>query len=256
MDVNELPLQELFTRLREAGLPLGIDEYQLVLQAMQAGYGMTDKGALKRLCQTLWVKSAEEKRLFEYQFERVMSSEGVILKSKTQSEQRKIFHIVRYGIMGFLSVGIILSVVSSSKELNQTENQKSQLPRLLNAEKEVAQIQQSNTNRNQTNWIFWSWLSIITLSSGYGGYILFQWVFQHKAQPRISYSTSVAKETPSPSASSALPSKLTHTIKDEVQVAQVVLQATNKNEEIANSRCLESKHRTGNPHSQRAFQSC
>lgn len=54
MDVNELPLQELFTRLREAGLPLGIGEYQLVLQSLQAGFGMTDKGALKRLQYLGW----------------------------------------------------------------------------------------------------------------------------------------------------------------------------------------------------------
>jgi uncharacterized protein with von Willebrand factor type A (vWA) domain len=235
--VNELPLQELFTRLREAGLPLGIDEYQLVLRSMQAGFGMSDKGALKRLCQTLWIKSAEEKQLFEYQFERVMSSEGVILNSKTQSEQRKIFHVVRYGIMGILSVGIILSVVSSSKELNQTENQKLQLPRLLNAEKEVAQIEQSNTNRNQTNWIFWSWLSVITLSSGYGGYILFRQVFQQKARPRIGHTTSVPEPTPSSSASN-VPSKLTQTIKDEVQVAQALLQTTSRQEEIADSRFI------------------
>ncbi|MFN6563857.1 MAG: hypothetical protein RMY28_029230 [Nostoc sp. ChiSLP01] len=39
MDVNDLPLLELFTKLRQAGLPLGIEEYQLVLQAMQAGFG-------------------------------------------------------------------------------------------------------------------------------------------------------------------------------------------------------------------------
>ncbi|MEH2397326.1 hypothetical protein [Nostoc sp.] len=32
---EELPLLELFTRLREAGLLLGIDEYRLVLKALQ-----------------------------------------------------------------------------------------------------------------------------------------------------------------------------------------------------------------------------
>ena len=75
--MNELPLQELFTRLREAGLVLGIDEYQLLLQSLQGGFGIADKAALKRLCQTLWVKSAEEKSIFEYHFEQVMGSEAV-----------------------------------------------------------------------------------------------------------------------------------------------------------------------------------
>lgn len=70
--MDELPLLELFTRLREAGLPLGIDEYRLVLRALQAGFGTTDRNALARLCQTLWVKSPDEARLFRYHFDRIM----------------------------------------------------------------------------------------------------------------------------------------------------------------------------------------
>lgn len=67
-----LPLLELFTQLREAGLPLGIGEYQLVLKAWQAGYGTKDRAALARLCRTLWVKSPEEDRIFAIQFDRLM----------------------------------------------------------------------------------------------------------------------------------------------------------------------------------------
>jgi uncharacterized protein with von Willebrand factor type A (vWA) domain/WD40 repeat protein len=67
-----LPLLELFNRLRKAGLPLGIDEYNLVLQAMQHGFGIADREALARLCRTLWVKSGEETLLFNYHFQQVM----------------------------------------------------------------------------------------------------------------------------------------------------------------------------------------
>jgi WD40 repeat protein/uncharacterized protein with von Willebrand factor type A (vWA) domain len=69
----QLPLQELFNRLRKAGLPLGIDEYKLALYAIQSGYGMKDYEALARLCRTLWVKSEEEKLLFNYHFEQVIA---------------------------------------------------------------------------------------------------------------------------------------------------------------------------------------
>jgi hypothetical protein len=48
--MKDLPLLELFTRLREAGLPLGIDDYQAVLQSLKAGYGLPDRAALARLC--------------------------------------------------------------------------------------------------------------------------------------------------------------------------------------------------------------
>ena len=75
MQADELPLLELFTRLRQAGLPLGMNEYHLVLQALQSGFGIPDRQALARLCCTLWVKSAEDKLLFDYHFEEVMAKD-------------------------------------------------------------------------------------------------------------------------------------------------------------------------------------
>ena len=75
MKVDELPLLELFTRLRQAGLPLGMNEYQAVLQALRCGFGIPDRQALARLCCTLWVKSAEDKLLFDYHFQQVMAKD-------------------------------------------------------------------------------------------------------------------------------------------------------------------------------------
>jgi uncharacterized protein len=75
--VNELPLLDLFTRLRELGLPLGIRDYEGVLRALQAGYGLPDRAALARLCRTLWVRSSEERELFDYYFEQLIDREIV-----------------------------------------------------------------------------------------------------------------------------------------------------------------------------------
>ena len=69
---TELPLIDLFTRLQEAGLPLGINEYFLVLRAFQKGFGVADQEALADLCRALWVKSKDEEHLFNYHFEQVM----------------------------------------------------------------------------------------------------------------------------------------------------------------------------------------
>ncbi|MBW4476941.1 MAG: hypothetical protein KME54_08700 [Tolypothrix brevis GSE-NOS-MK-07-07A] len=71
---EELPLLDLFTRLREAGLPLGIDEYRLILEALQKGFGTTNQEALAELCRTLWVKSKDEEHLFNYHFQQVISA--------------------------------------------------------------------------------------------------------------------------------------------------------------------------------------
>lgn len=70
-----LPLLELFTQLREAGLTLGIDEYKLLLQALQQGFGTRDRLSLKRLCQAVWVKSVADRRLFDYYFDRIWERE-------------------------------------------------------------------------------------------------------------------------------------------------------------------------------------
>ncbi|MDB9529066.1 hypothetical protein PN498_23940 [Oscillatoria sp. CS-180] len=72
MVAEPLPLLDLFTQLREAGLPLGIGEYQWVLKAWQAGYGTQDRAALARLCCTVWVKTPEEAQIFEVQFNRLI----------------------------------------------------------------------------------------------------------------------------------------------------------------------------------------
>lgn len=85
---EELPLLELFTQLREAGLPLGIDEYRLVLTALQEGFGTTDQKALAELCRTLWVKSQDEEHLFNYHFQQVIT-ESYPVKPFVRKEEQK-----------------------------------------------------------------------------------------------------------------------------------------------------------------------
>ena len=76
--MDKLPLLELFTSLRETtGLPLGVGEYQVLLQALQAGFGITDRDSLAQLCCALWIKSPEEKRIFNYHFDRLIPEEIV-----------------------------------------------------------------------------------------------------------------------------------------------------------------------------------
>lgn len=85
ISAEDLPLLELFQQLRKAGFPLGIEEYQTLLRALQAGFGISDDAdelqsgsaqaeldALKRLCQTLWVKSLEDIPVFNYHFKQYM----------------------------------------------------------------------------------------------------------------------------------------------------------------------------------------
>ena len=91
---RDMPLFELFNQLRQAGFPLGIEEYELLLRALQVGFGLSDDeisqsdriqadlNALKRLCQTLWVKSLEDIPLFDHHFKQCIQSK----RNKTASQ--------------------------------------------------------------------------------------------------------------------------------------------------------------------------
>lgn len=82
--MDELPLLALFTTLRESGIPLGIRDYEAALKALQAGYGLSDpaatvaehREALRRLCRTLWVRTADEQRLLDYHLEQLLRAES------------------------------------------------------------------------------------------------------------------------------------------------------------------------------------
>jgi uncharacterized protein len=109
--VNDLPLLELFTRLRESGLPLGIRDYEAVLQALQAGYGLPDRPALARLCRTLWVRSIDERQLFDYCFEQLIGGKTVTeienrITSVTQKQQQGAIRIAISAVIGVSLVGV------------------------------------------------------------------------------------------------------------------------------------------------------
>ena len=89
MQLNEIPLLELFIRLRQAELPLGIDEYELLLEALRTGYGIKDLDSLKRLCSTLWVKSPKEKAIFERIFRQTIVEQSFLLDCVNKNKQEK-----------------------------------------------------------------------------------------------------------------------------------------------------------------------
>lgn len=67
------PLYALFTRLRLADLPLGLDDYALLLHAVAAGRGTT-REELRQLCRALWVRTADPRllRLFHMDFDQII----------------------------------------------------------------------------------------------------------------------------------------------------------------------------------------
>jgi len=64
MKLEELPLLDIFNSLRSRyGLPLGVDDYLVVLRSLQAGVGIATREELAQLCCLLWAKSEAENSL-------------------------------------------------------------------------------------------------------------------------------------------------------------------------------------------------
>lgn len=107
---NHLPLVTLFTRLREAGLSIGIDEYQLALAAMQQGFGVANYEDLKSVCQALWVKSEDDLYRFNYHFDKVMEAEFAALRGQQSAKlakRRKMVKIIRIiSLVGLVLAGV------------------------------------------------------------------------------------------------------------------------------------------------------
>ena len=242
--MNDLPLLELFTRLREAGLPLGMNEYQLVLRALQAGYGISeDRAALAQLCRTIWVKSAEDRRIFDYHFEQVMNTEAAVLTSKPlvqTSKQRKIFQITLCAVLGTIAFGLGLvggsrlrqwhdnnnRSASSSSNHQVTPQPTQTAPSAQTETPAPTETQQPQDNPILRGLIFWSLLAIVVLTVGYP---LIRWVAQ-LTQHYLNRGTFLP-EPRSLAPTSALPPELIGKMEDEVQVAQVVRQGNIRGDE-------------------------
>ena len=66
-------LYELFGKLRQVDFELGIEQYILLVQSLQSGFGLEDREALRRLCRLIWVSDHEREGLFDHFFDRTIT---------------------------------------------------------------------------------------------------------------------------------------------------------------------------------------
>ncbi|MBD2681872.1 MULTISPECIES: hypothetical protein [Nostoc] len=223
--MDDLPLLELFTRLRQAGLPLGVDDYQSMLHALQAGYGLPNRAALARLCRLLWVKSVEEKYIFDYHFEQLIGSETVPQTQVSDVNQSQATQLVRFAIL----VGVLVLGVGLALWVTRPKNQVSvpsptvslPIPVETIAPTPTAQITQ---NKSQINWPVWLiWLLILAVSSGC------LWLLR-LLMKRHDRDNHLQTEPSKPIPTATLASESFRNIEDEVQVAQAIRQVTSGGE--------------------------
>ncbi|WP_341736630.1 hypothetical protein [Microcoleus sp. CAWBG640] len=68
----DLPLYELFNQLRKVGFPLGICEYNLLIEALETDVYPLDPESLKQLLKTIWVKTNSQRQQFEAIFDQAL----------------------------------------------------------------------------------------------------------------------------------------------------------------------------------------
>ncbi|MEL6442211.1 MAG: VWA domain-containing protein [Cyanobacteria bacterium J06621_8] len=96
MKLEQLPLREIFNRLRQRhDFPLGVEEYLVVVQSLQAGFGLASRTELEQLCCTLWAKSPQESklinRLFQQMWGQLEDKPKTSLPDDSQGENKQDF---------------------------------------------------------------------------------------------------------------------------------------------------------------------
>lgn len=129
MNKLEWRLLELFTTLREtSGFSLGVDEYQALLQALEGGFGR-DRDSLAELCCALWIKSTEQKKIFNYHFDRLIPNPSSTETGVDEPNGSKLGLYLIVG--GIFIVGVILVFIINPFQtinLSQTINPFKNIP--------------------------------------------------------------------------------------------------------------------------------
>lgn len=88
-------LLELFLRLRDAGIILDIEDYQLIVKALEADFiSQKDQETIIRLCYVIWIKSEDQKQLFNYHFKQAFSTLNISTQESNELvDGKKIWYL-------------------------------------------------------------------------------------------------------------------------------------------------------------------
>ena len=210
--MEELPLKNLFTQLQKAGLPIGLGEYQLLLKALQGGFGLHNRSELRQLCQLLWTKSKEEKKLLNYHFDQMMGQipdNELGHNLKASSLHRNQLAVIVASLL--LCVGSTLMIARYVKEpaKNLLEppvfiKQSPKPPPFQSPNQKPSTIEYVKT----FEWIWWISFGMIVLGAG----AILTWLIDKLIFKQSHMSAS------NPSTQTL--SKATQTIDDEIRTAQ------------------------------------
>ena len=97
--MNNSPFLDLFHQLRQAGMKLTPEQYNLLQQALEQGHGLSGWEDLKRVCRLLWVKPSldYDGDLFEQTFDRYVQDHQRRFQAATTSQTSATTTAIRTG---------------------------------------------------------------------------------------------------------------------------------------------------------------
>ena len=235
--MDDLPLLELFNRLREAGLPLGVNDYQTVLHSLQAGFGIADREALARLCRTLWVKSVDEERIFNHHFNQLIPE---LIEANTSDffdsqelkntvKRRKRAQIQFYLILICISAVVTIAISIARKQVGRIIANFNYLLKLLSKSQPQTQplkisIEIQNFLKIMEYFIIIFTIIILILA------IIDFWKIQRQARHNVD-ETSLSP-TPINLPKSTLSAEVIRRMNDEVQIAKAIIKSGKKSKDL------------------------
>jgi uncharacterized protein with von Willebrand factor type A (vWA) domain len=90
-ETYQLPLRAFFQALRRYGFPLGVDDYLLLVEALNGGFGLKDETDLLNVCRAIWFKPNQSRDVFEHQFHKALHfvRQRVKIQKGSKSEEPK-----------------------------------------------------------------------------------------------------------------------------------------------------------------------
>ncbi|MEZ4826169.1 MAG: hypothetical protein R3C61_07720 [Bacteroidia bacterium] len=86
----KLLLWRVFSRLRtELDLPVGVDEYHLLLEALENGFGWENRDSLARLCETIWLKNPAHRGFLRKALDEAIRSQIAMIDIGEANKEKK-----------------------------------------------------------------------------------------------------------------------------------------------------------------------
>ena len=134
------PLERLFHVLRrEAGFPLGVDDFLALQMALVNGFGLETLAELRNLCHLLWAKSKAQSQKLDHHFDQIVVTQAdAVLEKKVDTFES----IALPEIEGFPAIRSLTEQFENALRIEAMQQQKRIQSRVIQVQEEREKLHQ------------------------------------------------------------------------------------------------------------------